>query len=95
VVNLASQEYFGAVDAKALKRPLITCHFKEESNAGVRIISFYAKVARGLMARYAIDLRLDQAEALKGFDRAGYAYDKSASTDSDWTFVRPQPAPKT
>jgi len=95
VVNLASQEYFGAVDAKALKRPLITCHFKEESNAGVRIISFYAKVARGLMARYAIDLRLDHAEALKGFDRAGYTYDKSASTDTDWTFVRPQPAPKT
>jgi len=94
IVNLASQEYFGAVDAKALKRPLVTCHFKEESAAGVRIISFYAKVARGLMARYAIDLRLDRADALKGFDRAGYAFDKSVSTDTDWTFVRPQPAPK-
>jgi len=95
VVNLASQEYFGAVDAKALKVPLVTCHFKEESEAGVRIISFYAKVARGLMARYAIDRRLDQAEALKGFDRAGYAYVKSLSSDTEWTFVRPQPAPKT
>jgi cytoplasmic iron level regulating protein YaaA (DUF328/UPF0246 family) len=95
VVNLASQEYFGAVDAKALKRPIVTCHFKEESEAGVRIISFYAKIARGLMARYAIDHRLDQAEALKGFDRAGYAYVKSLSTDTDWTFVRPQPPSKT
>jgi len=95
VVNLASQEYFGAVDAKALKLPLVTCHFKEESEAGVRIISFYAKVARGLMARYAIDNRIERAEALKGFDRAGYAYAKTLSTDTDWTFVRPQPAPKT
>jgi cytoplasmic iron level regulating protein YaaA (DUF328/UPF0246 family) len=95
VVNLASQEYFGAVDAKALKLPLVTCHFKEESEAGVRIISFYAKVARGMMARYAIDHRIDQAEALKGFDRAGYAYVKSLSTDTDWTFVRPQPNLKT
>jgi cytoplasmic iron level regulating protein YaaA (DUF328/UPF0246 family) len=94
VVNLASQEYFGAVDAKALKLPLVTCHFKEESAAGVRIISFYAKLARGLMARYAIDNRLDRVDALKGFDRAGYAYVKSLSTETDWTFVRPQPAPK-
>jgi cytoplasmic iron level regulating protein YaaA (DUF328/UPF0246 family) len=82
------------VDAKALKLPLVTCHFKEESEAGVRIISFYAKVARGLMARYAIDNRIEQAEALKGFDRAGYAYVKSLSTLTDWTFVRPQPTPK-
>jgi cytoplasmic iron level regulating protein YaaA (DUF328/UPF0246 family) len=95
VVNLASQEYFGAVDVKALKLPLVTCQFKEESEAGVRIISFYAKVARGLMARYAIDHRIDQAEALKGFDLAGYAYAKSLSTDVEWTFVRPQPTPKT
>jgi cytoplasmic iron level regulating protein YaaA (DUF328/UPF0246 family) len=94
VVNLASQEYFGAVDVKALKLPVVTCHFKEESEAGVRIISFYAKLARGLMARYAIDHRLDQADALKGFDTAGYAYVKSLSTATDWTFVRPQPAPK-
>jgi cytoplasmic iron level regulating protein YaaA (DUF328/UPF0246 family) len=94
VVNLASQEYFGAVDAKALKLPLVTCHFKEESEAGVRIISFYAKVARGLMARYAIDHRIERAEALKTFDLAGYAYVQSLSTDTEWTFVRPQPSPK-
>jgi cytoplasmic iron level regulating protein YaaA (DUF328/UPF0246 family) len=47
------------------------------------------------MARYAIDHRIDQAEALKGFDLAGYAYAKSLSTDVEWTFVRPQPTPKT
>jgi len=94
IVNLASQEYFGAVDAHALKLPVVSCHFKEESEAGVRIISFYAKLARGLMARFAIDHRLDKAVDLKGFDRAGYRFAPDLSGDSDWVFVRPQPQPK-
>jgi uncharacterized protein len=91
LVNLASQEYFGAVDAKALKAPVVTCHFKEEKEGALRILSFYAKKARGRMARYAIDKRIDKAEGLKAFDLDGYAFRADLSTDSDWIFARPQP----
>ena len=90
LVNLASQEYFGAVDRKALKLPLVSCRFLEERDGERRMISFFAKKARGLMARYAIDLKLDRAEALKGFDREGYAFDPGLSSEDDWVFVRPQ-----
>jgi len=88
IVNLASQEYFGAVDRKALAAPVITCHFREDRPGGSKVISFFAKRARGMMARYAIDNRIKKAADLKGFDAAGYAFDKTASTDSDWVFVR-------
>jgi uncharacterized protein len=90
LVNLASQEYFGAVDRKALKLRLVSCRFLEERDGERRIISFYAKKARGLMARYAIDQRLDRAEALKDFDREGYAFHPELSTEDDWVFVRAQ-----
>ncbi|CAN5264131.1 peroxide stress protein YaaA [soil metagenome] len=88
LVNLASQEYFGAVDAKALKVPVVTPHFREEKDGESRIISFYAKKARGTMTRFAIDERIDDAQALKAFDRDGYRFDKAASTDTDWIFIR-------
>lgn len=88
LVNLASQEYFGAVDAKALKIPVVTCHFREAKDGESRIISFFAKKARGTMARFAIEQRIDRAEDLKAFDRDGYAFDKAASTDADWIFIR-------
>ena len=88
LVNLASQEYFGAVDAKALKIPVVTCHFREAKDGESRIISFFAKKARGTMARFAIDQRIDRAEDLKAFDRDGYRFDKATSTESDWTFIR-------
>ena len=65
LVNLASQEYFGAVDAKALKLPVVTCHFKEEKAGELRVLGFFAKKARGRMARYAIDNRIDRAEGLR------------------------------
>ncbi len=91
LVNLASQEYFGAVDAKALKAPVVTCHFKEEKEGTLRILSFYAKKARGRMARYAIDNRIDKAEGLKAFDLDGYAFRADLSTEADWIFARPQP----
>ena len=93
IINLASQEYFGAVDAQALKLPVIACHFREEKDGLARMISFYAKVARGLMARYVIDNRIDAPEGLKGFDRAGYRFDPAQSSDRDWVFTRPQPPP--
>jgi cytoplasmic iron level regulating protein YaaA (DUF328/UPF0246 family) len=89
LVNLASQEYFGAVDRKALSLSVVSCHFRELKGAEpAKVISFYAKKARGLMARYAIDNRIDRAEGLKAFVQAGYAFDASASSEEDWVFVR-------
>ncbi|WP_309643661.1 peroxide stress protein YaaA [Phenylobacterium sp.] len=91
LVNCASLEYFGAVDLKALKLPLVTAKFFEEKDGEAKIISFYAKKARGLMARYAIDHRIETATDLKAFDSEGYKFQKSASSDTEWVFSRPQP----
>jgi cytoplasmic iron level regulating protein YaaA (DUF328/UPF0246 family) len=88
LVNLASQEYFGAVDARALKLPVVTPHFREEKDGESRIISFFAKKARGTMARFAIDERIETVADLKAFDRDGYRFQKAASSESDWIFTR-------
>ena len=88
LVNLASQEYFGAVDARALKLPVVTPLFREEKDGESRIISFFAKKARGTMARFAIDERIETAADLKAFDRDGYRFQKAASTETDWVFTR-------
>ena len=88
LVNLASQEYFGAIDARALKLPVVTPHFRESKDGESRIISFFAKKARGGMARFAIDERIERAEDLKSFDRDGYRFDKAGSTETDWIFTR-------
>lgn len=92
VVNLASQEYFGAVDARALKAPLLHVRFLEVEPAGARLISFHAKRARGLMARWAILNRIDRAADLKGFDLEGYRFEPDGSADSALTFTRPRVA---
>ncbi|MDE2488382.1 MAG: peroxide stress protein YaaA [Alphaproteobacteria bacterium] len=93
LVNCASGEYFGAVDRKALKLPVLTCRFLEEKDGEARMISFFAKKARGLMARWAVDHRIETAADLKGFDAEGYRFVASASGDDEFTFSRPQPAP--
>lgn len=93
LINCASQEYFGAVDTKAIRLPVVNAKFFEEKDGESKIISFYAKKARGLMARYAIDNRIERAEDLKSFDVEGYRFQKSASSDTDWVFSRPQPPP--
>jgi cytoplasmic iron level regulating protein YaaA (DUF328/UPF0246 family) len=93
LINLASQEYYGAVDAKALTLPVVTCRFFEEKDGAARQISFFAKKARGLMARYAIDNRIEKAADLKAFDVAGYAWRKDLSSDADWVFYRPYTPP--
>jgi len=93
LVNCASGEYFGAVDRAALKLPVLSCRFLEEKDGERRIISFYAKKARGLLARWAIDNRVERAEDLKGFDTAAYRFDPEASSEAEFTFVRPQPPP--
>ena len=94
LINLASQEYFGSVDAKALKLPVIACAFKDEKDGEARIVSFYAKKARGLMARFAIENRIEKRDELKAFDLQGYSFQKALSSDSEWVFTRPQPTPK-
>lgn len=91
VVNLASTEYFGAIDKKSLKARIVTCHFKEIKDGQARVLSFYAKKARGMMARFAIEGRIDQPEALKAFNREGYQFDAVASSGDDWVFTRAQP----
>ncbi|HEX2800737.1 MAG TPA: peroxide stress protein YaaA, partial [Phenylobacterium sp.] len=93
LVNCASQEYFSAVDRQALKLPVLDCRFLEEKDGEARILSFFAKRARGLMARYAIDNRIERAAELRSFDREGYRFVASLSTDREFTFVRPQPPP--
>jgi hypothetical protein len=91
LVNLASQEYFASVDRKALTIPAVACHFKERKDGELRVLSFYAKKARGLMARYAIDNRIEKAGDLKSFNIAGYAFEPGLSGDHDWIFTRDQP----
>lgn len=93
LVNCASGEYFGAVDRRALKLPVVTCRFLEEKDGEVRMISFFAKRARGMLARYAIDNRIDRAADLRSFDAGGYRYAPGLSTDEEFTFSRPQPPP--
>ena len=88
VINLASNEYFKAVDARALDAPIIQAIFKEKTPSGYKVISFYAKKARGLMAQYMIKNRIDQPEDIKTFDLEGYKFNTQLSTDSNWTFTR-------
>ena len=92
LVNCASQEYFGVVDPKALKLPVVNVRFVEEKDGEAKVISFYAKKARGLMARYAIDHRIETASDLRAFDSDGYRFQPQASNESEWVFSRPQPA---
>ena len=93
VVNLASEEYFGAVDRKALKVPVIDVRFEEEKGGERKVLSFFAKQARGTMARWAIDRRIERAADLKAFDAGGYRIDAARSSDAALVFWRPQPEP--
>jgi len=93
LVNLASQEYFNVIDPDAINTEVINIHFKEEKDGKLKFLSFYAKKARGLMARYMIDKRVKTRKALKAFDYEGYAYNEALSSSHDWLFTRPQPAP--
>jgi hypothetical protein len=90
IVNLASKEYWKAVKPAKLSGPVITPVFKELRPGGPKIISFMAKRARGLMARYMVQERLDAPEGLKRFSAEGYGYDPALSTETSWTFTRPQ-----
>lgn len=87
-VNLASNEYFSAVDNKTLKVPVITPEFKDYKDGKLKIISFYAKKARGLMVRYIIDKNAETIEDLKGFNYDGYAFDANLSKGNSLVFTR-------
>lgn len=88
LINLASQEYFHAVDTKKLKARIVNCSFKEDRDGVLKIISFNAKKARGLMCRYIIQNKLTNVEDLKGFDSEGYYYSEEHSDENNLTFLR-------
>ena len=87
-INLASNEYFSAVDAKGLKVPVITPEFKDYKDGKLKMISFFAKKARGLMVRYIIDTNAETIEDLKQFNYDGYAFDANLSKGNTLVFTR-------
>ncbi|MEM1379138.1 MAG: peroxide stress protein YaaA [Pseudomonadota bacterium] len=89
LINCASNEYFKSV--QGLNNPVITCQFKEEKDGKHRVLGFFAKAARGMMARFAVDQRIDDPEGLKDFNTAGYKFEPSLSNAKTWVFARPQP----
>ena len=88
LVNLASEEYFKSVKPKLLPVPVITPVFEDWKNGKYKIISFFAKRARGMMARYAAVKGITDPQNLKRFDSDGYAFAKDASNDKHWVFRR-------
>ena len=88
LINLASNEYFKSVQPKALNAEVITPVFKDQKNGQYKIISFYAKKARGLMSAYIIKNRLTDAEQLKDFDLEGYRYNAAMSKTNEPVFIR-------
>lgn len=88
LVNCASQEYFGAVSKKALKLTLIEPAFYEVKDGQQKMVSFFAKKARGAMARYMLEHRVTDAEGLKAFDTGGYAFDPDQSSEERLVYTR-------
>lgn len=88
VLNLASEEYFKVVDQKTLRARVVQCVFQDEKNGVWKIISFYAKKARGLMARFIIDKRVQTIEGVKSFNREGYVFQPELSTGDKLVFRR-------
>ena len=94
VINLASAEYFKAVQPQRLNARIITPVFKERKDGAYKVVSFYAKRARGLMVRYAAHTAATEAEQLKGFDWEGYVFNAAASSEHEWVFLRDTPPNK-
>ncbi len=88
IICLASNEYIKAVDVKSLNVPFVTCHFKEVKDGTPKVVGLFAKRARGMMARYMIEHKIDTAQGLKAFDSDGYSYEASLSSDTDFVFLR-------
>lgn len=94
VLNLASQEYFRAVDQNALDLPVITPVFQDVSKGKARTISFYAKQARGALARWIVEHRITRPIEVREAVVMDYRYDEQASTETRWVYRRPKPPPK-
>jgi cytoplasmic iron level regulating protein YaaA (DUF328/UPF0246 family) len=88
LINLASQEYFSALDVKALKATVITPEFKDYKDGNLKMISFFAKKARGLMVRYIIDTGAETVDDLKGFDYEGYHFYSNLSQGNKLVYTR-------
>ncbi|MDR2223162.1 MAG: peroxide stress protein YaaA [Flavobacteriaceae bacterium] len=88
LVNLASTEYFSAIDKKVLKANLVTPDFKELRDGKLKVISFFAKKARGMMVRYIIDNNIEDIEGLKGFNIEGYGFSEEHSKNNNLVFIR-------
>ena len=88
IINLASNEYFKAIDKNTLKANILDIVFKEKKGETYKIIGIYAKRARGLMINYIIRNRLENPEALKDFSDEGYRFDRDLSSDSSWVYLR-------
>ena len=94
IVNLASNEYFKAVDKKTIQSNVITAKFLNVKDGQARALMYYAKFGRGLMARWIMQNRVERAQDLKAFNLDGYSFDKASSTDMELVFTRPQPPKK-
>lgn len=90
IVNLASEEYFKSVNPKTLNARVIQCVFQDGKNGAWKVISFHAKRARGLMARFAIQHKITKPQALQQFDLEGYAFAPDVSTEDKLVFRRPE-----
>lgn len=90
LINLASNEYFKAVKTANLDVPVVTPVFKDTKNGQLKIISFYAKKARGMMARFILEHQPNSVEELQSFNTAGYEFNPSLSTDKELVFCRPE-----
>lgn len=88
LVNLASNEYFNAIDTKKLKARIVTPSFKEHKNGQFQMVSFFAKRARGLMSRFIIQNNISDTEEIKAFDLEGYYFNNGLSNGDNWVFTR-------
>jgi hypothetical protein len=88
IINLASNEYFKAIDKKSLNAKILDIVFKEKKGDSYKVIGIYAKRARGLMVNFIIRNRLNNPEALQDFSDEGYRFDKDLSNDSTWVYLR-------
>lgn len=92
LLNCASKEYFGAVDIDVLEPKVVTPVFLEQRSEGDKVISFYAKRARGAMARFVVEEKITSVDALRDFDHGGYRFDVGRSTPEAPVFLRPESA---
>ncbi len=88
LINLASNEYFKAVNPKVLNADIITCNFKEKKGSDYKVVMVFAKKARGMMGNFIIKNKIDKAEDLKAFDMEGYAFNKKLSEKNELVFTR-------